>query len=372
MKTAEAALGLLVILVIFWDAFETLILPRRIARRLRVASIFFRTTWASWRLTARVFRRRHRESYLSFYGPLSLLFLIAVWAVGMIVGFALLQAGLGRVHPPASTSFATRLYLSGSTFVTLGLGDVTPANPFARFIEVVESGAGLGFVALVIAYLPVLYQSFSRREARISMLDARAGSPPSAGEMLARRGPTYHETGTEFLRDWELWSAEVLESHLSYPMLGYFRSQHDNQSWLGALTLILDACSLVLVGIENIPPGQARLTFAMARHAAADLASTLGTAPVPPEPDRLPSEALAQVRDLLAGRGVILNSGEEAEATLRELRASYEPYVNALSKHLLMPLPSWLPAEGAADNWEVTAWESGSGRRARLNIDPLR
>jgi hypothetical protein len=367
------ALGVLTILVVFWDAFETLILPRRVSRRLRLARIFFRTTWGIWGRMSTMFRRRERrENFLSFYGPLSLLFLVAVWATGMILGFALLSMGGGRTRPPGSGSFATHLYLSASSFFTLGLGDVIPANPFARAVTAVEAGAGFGFLALVIAYLPVLYQSFSRREIRISMLDERAGSPPSAAELLGRRGSTFKETGSRFLRDWELWSAELLESHLSYPVLGYFRSQHDNQSWVAALTVILDACSLVLTGIESIPGGEARLTFAMARHAAVDLASTLGTPPVPPSPDRLPPADLERLREMLRERGLVLASGDEADRVLGDLRASYEPYVNALSRRLRMPLPSWLPPEGAADNWEVTAWEVRSGRRARTDLDPRR
>jgi hypothetical protein len=365
------ALGVLTILVVFWDAFETLILPRRVSRRLRLARIYFRSTWSIWGRMSRMFRSPERhENFLSFYGPLSLLFLVAVWATGMIFGFALLQLGAGRARPPGSGSFATLLYLSGSTFFTLGLGDVTPANSFARAVTVVESGAGFAFLALVIGYLPLLYQGFSRREVRISMLDERAGSPPSAGELLGRRGTSYSVTGPQFLRDWELWAAELLESHLSYPVLGYFRSQHDNQSWVAALTVILDGCSLVLTGIEGIPGGEARLTFAMARHAAVDLASTFGTPPVPPTPDRLPAEDLERLRQLLRDRGLVLASGDEADSVLSDLRASYEPYVNALSRRLRMPLPSWLPPEGAADNWEVTAWEVRSGRRARTDLDP--
>ena len=369
MRALAEALGVFTVLVVFWDAFETLILPRRVSRRVRLARVYFRTTWEAWGRASTMFRGQRRENYLSFYGPLSLLVLVAVWAFGMMLGFALLQwGGGGRTHPVGSGSFATLLYLSATTFFTLGLGDVTPASSFARIVTGIEAGAGFGFLALFISYLPVLYQSFSRREVRISMLDERAGSPPSAGELLRRRGSEYSETGLAFLRDWELWSAELLESHLSYPVLGYFRSQHDNQSWLAALTVILDACALVIAGIESIPAGQARLTFAMARHASVDLASMLGTPPVSPTPDRLPPEDLQRLRELLAKRGLNLSTGEEAESVLSDLRASYEPYVNSLSRRLRMPLPPWLPPKGAADNWEVTAWELRSGRRARRDF----
>jgi hypothetical protein len=356
----------LCILVVFWDAFETLILPRRVSRRFRLASMFFHVTWGAWAWGARWVRRpSRRESYLSFYGPLSLLLLIAVWAFGMVLGFALLQAGGGRFHPAGSSRFATLLYLSASTFFTLGLGDVVPGSPFARAITVIEAGAGFGFLALVIAYLPVLYQAFSRRESRISMLDERAGSPPSAGELVGRRGAVYHETGPQFLRDWELWSAELMESHLSYPVLGYFRSQHDNQSWVAALTVILDACALVLATVDSIPPGQAQLTFAMARHAAVDLAVIFGTPPGPLQSDRLPTEDLERLRLRLEEGGVTMAMDEAAIEGLTALRASYEPYVNALSRHLRMPLPPWLPTRSAPDNWEVTAWDARRVRRMR-------
>ena len=368
MRSVAVVAGVAIILTVFWDAFETLILPRRVSRRLRLARLFFRTTWRFWLWTARAFRSGRRENYLSFYGPLSFLMLVAVWAAGMILGFSLVLFGHGRVNASGATHFTTFLYLSGTTFFTLGIGDVTPANPFGRAVTVIESGAGFGFLALVIAYLPVLYQSFSRREVRISMLDGRAGSPPTAGELLGRRGGALVQTGYTFLRDWELWSSELLESHLSYPVLGYFRSQHDNQSWVAALTVILDSCSLVIAGIEGLSDDQARLSFAMARHAAVDLASIFGSPPSPPDPERLPPDELERLRTVLAERGIQLGSGDEFEETLRSLRESYEPYVNTMSRKFSMPLPPWLPPEGAADNWEVTAWEGRSGGRVRPRI----
>ena len=152
MRALAEALGVVTILVVFWDAFETLILPRRVSRRLRLARIYFRTTWGLWGRASTIFRSsERRENYLSFYGPLSLLFLVAIWAVGMSLGFALLQWGGGRTHPAGSGSFATLLYLSATTFFTLGIGDITPANSFARMVTGVEAGAGFAFLALVLA-----------------------------------------------------------------------------------------------------------------------------------------------------------------------------------------------------------------------------
>src|SRR5262245_19102990 len=154
---------------------------------------------------------------MSFYGPLSLLGLLALWAGGLVLGFALIQYGIGshvRAADEAS-SFDLDLYMSGTTFFTLGLGDVVPVTWLARLLDVLEAGIGFGFLAIVIGYLPVIYQSFSRREVIISMLDARAGSPPTATELLRRHAKGRPvQSLDEFLRDWAQWSAELLERPL--------------------------------------------------------------------------------------------------------------------------------------------------------------
>jgi hypothetical protein len=172
------------------------------------------------------------------------------------------------------------------------------------------------------------------------------------------------------LAEWERWAAEVLESHLSYPVLSYYRSQHDNQSWLAALTTVLDASALVMVGIEGACARQAGLTFAMARHAVVDLAQVLGRPPVGSAPDRLPSSELARLRTDLAAAGVVLHAGDGAEDKLAELRRMYEPYVAALSKHLLMPLPAWRAGAEPHENWRTSAWGRQLGGATSRSVDP--
>ncbi len=282
--TTMALIGAVaLILIVLWDVFETIVLPRRVQGPLHLTWLLYRATWAPWSAMGRmVHKHDRRETFLSLYGPLALLFLLFVWASGLIVGFATIQWSLGSqvVSPYGHRGFWTDLYMSGTTFFTLGLGDVVPKVGIARAVTVVEAGVGFGVLALVIGYLPVLYQAFSRREVAISLLDARAGSPPSAVEMLRRHMRDYGvETLTEQLRAWEVWAADLMESQLSYPSLSYFRSQHENQSWLAGLTAILDACALIIVGVDGIPAHQARLTFAMARHAAVDLSQMAGTEP---------------------------------------------------------------------------------------------
>lgn len=360
MAVLLGILGFLLIVVIMWDAFEVIVLPRRVSRRFRLARFFYRSTWRPWAaLARRLPSSKRQEAYLSVYGPLSLLLLLTVWAAGMILGFALLQVALGSaLNVSAGTAtFPTDVYMSGTTFFTLGLGDVTPRTPLARLVTVVEAGTGFGFLALVIGYLPVLYQAFSRREVSTVLLDARAGSPPCAAELLRRSGQSLREELDPLLREWERWSAELLESHISYPVLCYYRSQHSNQSWLAALTTILDTSALVLVGIDGLPPRQAQLTFAIARHAIADLAQIFKTPPRLPAVDRLPPAQMMRLRELLAASGVTVRDGLTADKRLAELRQMYEPYANALAEYLLMSLPPWLPAAEAFDSWQTSAWE---------------
>ena len=352
-----AVAGALWVAVIMWDAFEALVLPRRVTRRLRPTRMFYRVTWRAWSAIARRMRPSgRRETYLSFFGPLSLLVLVGVWAASLVAAFAVLQIGFrADLNVAGGGSFIDHLYLSGETFFTLGLGDVTPVSRAGRALVVIEAGIGFAFLALVIGYLPVLYQSFARREVSITLLDARAGSPPSAEELLRGCGRD-HEALTALLREWERWGAEVLESQLSYPVLAYYRSQHDNQSWLAALTTILDASALVIVGIQGAEASQAKLTFAMARHAVVDLAQVLGRPPSAVVSDRLPASDLARLRTGLAAAGVIVKAGAGADDKLAAMRKMYEPFVTALSDYLLMPLPAWRAGTADRENWRSTPW----------------
>ena len=358
MAVLGGLVGVVLILVVLLDAFEEVVLPRRVTGHWRPTRFFYHLTWLPWSaLARRIHTIKKREAFLSYYGPLSLLMLLVVWALGLVAGFAILQWSLSSPLnvTDGPVSFGTYLYLSGTTFFTLGLGDVTPLESTGRALAVIESGVGFGFLALVIGYLPVIYQGFSRRETNISLLDARAGSPPSGTELLRRHGQTMPELDL-LLREWEHWSADLMETHLSYPVLCYYRSQHDNQSWLAALTTILDASAMVIVGVKGAPARQASLTFAMARHAVVDLAQIFNTPPRAPVPDRLSPVDLARLRAMLAEAGVNLRDGVAADERLAELRRMYEPYVNALSVYLLMTIPAWIPSEATYDSWQTSAW----------------
>jgi hypothetical protein len=354
-------LGLVLIGIALLDAFETIVLPRRVARRLRVARLFY---WLTWGPYARFGRLHHdgarRESFLSFYGPISLLLLVGLWAIILICGFATLHWSAGSALNGASQErdFTTDLYFSGTTFFTLGLGDVVPESAVARWLTVIEGGTGFAFLALLIGYLPIVYQMFARRETNVSLLDQRAGSPPSAAELVRRnvQDGELSELITT-LRDWEVWIGDLLESHLSYPTLAYFRSQHENQSWVGALCVILDVSAFVLACGKTRAERQAAFTFAVARHAAGDLTSTLGTTPRVAAVDRLDAAAAARLWESATSSGLFSKPDGPARERLVAIRSAYEPYLVALSEHLLMDLPPWAPVDNAKDNWESTAWD---------------
>jgi hypothetical protein len=359
MRILAFVAGVSCLFIVLLDAFETIILPRRAVGRFRLTRLFYIATWAPWVFVVKRFRNpRRRESAFSFYGPLSLIFLLVVWAGAMTIGFALLFYSLGSpvIDPHQVSALQSDLYVSGTTIFTLGLGDVLSSNQWARALVILESGTGLGFLAVVMGYFPVLYSAFSRREVSISLLDARAGSPPTAAELLRRHAcKSAEEALSMLLMEWERWSAELLESHISYPLLCYFRSQHTNQSWLAALTAILDTSALLVAGAKGQGTRQAELTFAMARHAVVDLAQIFSLKPINDAPDRLPFDRYQQVYGVLTASGVKACGDGQCIDRLREMRLLYEGYAEALSLYLRMPLPPWIAERPFKDNWQTVA-----------------
>jgi hypothetical protein len=359
--------GIVIIGVVLQDAFETVVLPRRVTRQFKLTAWFLRRTWIPWKkIAGRIRTPSLQQSFLGYFGPLSLITLLIFWAVSLIMGFALLQYGIGG-HEQLSNepiTFGRIIYHSGETFFTLGYGDIVPTSKLARAFSVLEAGMGFAFLGVVIGYLPVVYASFSRREIQISMLDARAGSPPTAVELLVRLAGTAEDPGKidqmvldGCLRDWERWAGELLESHISYPVLSFFRSQHSNTSWLGTLQTMLDVTSLLITGVDGIHPGQARVTFAMARHAAVDLAQVVNARYDPLAPERLTDAGFDTLRDTLAAAGLKLRSTEEAQQKLTKLRSMYEPYLHSMARNLMVALPPWQHPVKTRDNWQAGPWD---------------
>jgi hypothetical protein len=262
------------------------------------------------------------------------------------------------------TGFGNDFYFSASAFFNVSTS-LAPHDTAAKALRIAEAATGYAVLFVVIGYLPALFQAFSRREVAVSMMDARAASPPSASRLLQRSG---HLGGwedlDEYLADWERWAAELMETHLSYPILGYFRSQHVNQNWLAALASVLDL-SAALSAATDHGAESAELTFAIGRHAVADLSYTFRLKPSEPDPPRLDDDGVEELHALLQTSPWEIVDRDEFARRLTGLRAMYEPHVNALSQGLALPVPPWRLEDEAAHNWRQTG-AAALGRRDLL------
>lgn len=340
-------LGFFIIVIVLGDVFETIVLPRRVSRRIRLARLFYRALWKLWRRGPKLFE-------LGFFGPLSLILLLGFWTIALITGFAFFNFGLQDLQGSHGTekNFLTYLDASGSTFFPVGIMNARPQQQLGRFVFIIEAGTGFALFALVIGYLPVIYEAFSRREVNINLLDSRAGSPPNALYLIERLsdGNIVEEIKPQ-LEKWEEWCAELLETHISYPVLAYYRSQHDNQSWVAALLLILDASALILASKNKVLHNYAKSTFAIARHSTIDLAQVFFLTPQSSQHDRLTKKDFKTISKSLKKFGLPLLEESEAEKKLTYLRTLYEPYIQALSSFFLMPITPFISKEEVEETW---------------------
>jgi hypothetical protein len=317
--------------------------------------------WRAWRGVARRLPESPRETLLGLFGPLGLLFILTLWTAGLVLGFAALQYAVGshvRGHGIGG-SFGDDLYFSAGGFLSASSG-VEPSSAAAKILLLGEAAAGGMVLFIAIGYLPALFQAFSRRETAVSQLDPRAGSPPTAGALL-RRAVEREQVPEllDYLGEWEGWAAELMETHLSYPVIGYYRSQHVGQNWLAALTAVLDACALIAAATPVSVADSATLTFALGRHAVSDLVYTFG-ASTEEERDPLTEEDFAELYDLLARSELAISDADTTRDHLDELRAMYEPQVAGLSSALALPLPDWMGAAKPVANWHAAVVERGS------------
>lgn len=292
LHVAAIVVGLLMVQTVLRDAFETVVLPRRPAQRRRITVLYSRLTWPPVRRLVSHLSPGRADVVLNYFGPLWMLGLISFWAALLIVAFAVLGWGAGlqyHIAVGAPPGFLWDLYISGTTLFTLGMDDIYPTSGAARVIAIAEAGVGLALLALVIGYVPVLYSAFSRREVMVSLLDARAGSPPTGLELL-RRGFDGRDAAplNATLAEFERWGAELLEVYLSYPVLMFYRSQHDRESWLGAVVAVADACAILLAAGDQRLHRQAGFTFAVLRHLLVDITpyNADRAAPAPPRTHR--------------------------------------------------------------------------------------
>jgi hypothetical protein len=359
MRILVGVLGGALVVSMMVEIFVAFLLPRRVKRDPRIVRSVFDYNWRPWRRLSRLLPTQAADTMLGVYGPFGLVLNLIMWVFAMMLGYACLQwAGGSHLAGTHTVDFGNDLYFSAATMAASAPAGLGAHTTFARVIQVIDAASGLAVIAIVIGYLPSLYQAFSRRETAVSQLDARAGSPPSAGRLViraARHGGWPALAG--YLSGWETWAAELMETHLAYPVLAYFRSQHVNQNWLSAMCTILDTCALTVACAPLGTVDPARFTFAIARHAVVDLSYSFRADPLPPPTDRLPRAALEELLGQLRENGIEPELGlETVEQRLGRMRALYEPYANALAQRLELPLPRWLAPESPTANWRTTEW----------------
>ncbi|RQP27723.1 two pore domain potassium channel family protein [Burkholderia ubonensis] len=357
MHIVTAIFGATLLAIAFADAFQTVVVARHARRLPMIARTFYRVTWPPFAAGARfVSPAWRRDKYLGVYGPLSLLVLIGCWVVSLIVAFAMVQWAFGAKSDGIARGFASDIYLSAATFFTLGTAGL--GNPVSESLMVIEAGFGYSFLGLVISYLPVLYQSFSARELHILMLDARAGSPPSAAQVVLRRGDNPAKLEKQ-LADWEEWALDLLQGHLSYPMLAFYRSQHANESWLAALTMVVDVSALAMLGAEGDLKRQAEFTFAAGRHALGHTASIFNASSPATTEDRLLPADFSRLCAAISAAPTPLHAERIMASELARFRTMYEPHAKALAAYFRMDLPPWFVQEPLPTaNWQAVSWQS--------------
>jgi len=341
---AEAALGIAILAVAFYDVFQSVVLPRPSIGKLRLAPWILRPLWAVWKwLGTRDSRIDIRENWLGTFGPVALLALLAFWSLSSILGYALIIDSIPQEIEPPPQDFWTSLYFSASTLLPLSYGEILPIGPLARLVIIAESATGVGLIALVISLLFSLYGSFQRREELVVTLDALAGAPPAGLQVLetvaSHRMPD--ELRATF-DDWRRWSAAVLESHLAYPILVYFRSSHDNEAWLNSFGAVMDAATLVLSTVvsDDATEGHARLMFKIGNHLVEDLAwyFRFKNASVP----IVEREEFDDARNRLIKAGYRCQEADVAWKEFVVLRSMYASVLNQLAGRLAIMPAKWI------------------------------
>lgn len=361
MSAARVVVGIagaLLVLAMLTEFFVTFLLPRRVKRDPRLARGLYRAAWGPWRALARRLPETPQDTVLGFFGPIWIIATIAIWSLGIVLGFACMFWASDTAVSVHTSDFGDAIYYSAAAFFSAGT-NLNPTDAFGRALQIGEAACGFAVLFIAIGYLPALYQAFSRREVAVSQLDPRAGSPPTAATLLLQAGERGRwEQLAAYLAEWEVWTAELMETHLAYPVLGYFRSQHVNQNWLASLVSVVDACAFFIAATPEQGDEGAVLTFAIGRHALADLAHVFRVRLPDDDHERLTREQFDELHGRLSAAGVGLVDSDEAWDHLAKLRRAYEPYARGLSALLALRLPDWMPVGEVEKNWRLAAWQS--------------
>lgn len=323
------------------DVFQSVIMPRSVGGRFRLSTRISRYGWLLWRsVSLRIQDAERREDTLAVFAPLLMVTLGVYWISAEIVGLGLVFWSLRwGIHP--APGLGESIYFAGTSLLTIGYGDFAPLSPVTRVMSLAAAGAGLGTFAVVTTFLFQTFGAFQRREAFIVTMSERTGAPPSGLEFVLRhvRLGMVADIGL-LLREAQRWIAETMETHLAYPVLTYFRSSHDDESWVGTLGAILDASTLIITTIELDHRGEAQITARLGTHLVNDFSGFF----------RLPAGDAAGVEydefvlayQALAEVGVPLVPIETAWAAFAAKRALYAASLDAMAHWWRIPPARWI------------------------------
>jgi hypothetical protein len=337
-----AVVGLTIILIVFYDLFQTVVLPRPAVGKMQLARRVVRPMWLVWRwVSQRTSRLERSEARLAAFAPVALLTLFLIWAAALILGYGLVLNGLAEQIRPAPPDFITSIYISASTLVPLAYGDFVPEGFLARGTIIAESATGVVLAALAITLLFSLYESFRSREELVVSLDALAGAPPTAVQLLETAAKHHMRPPLDdTFDDWRKWSAMVLESHLAYPLLIYIRSRHDNEAWINSFGAVMDAAVLTLSTIDNGSDGPAHLMFTVGNHLVEDMSWVFNIkSSDDPIVERAEYDAAVQ---RLIKVGYKIRDTEAGWKKFAELRAKYATGLNQMALWLVIPPAQWI------------------------------
>jgi hypothetical protein len=335
----EFTLGAALVVLIVCDAVGTLVVTQGQSGPWRPTRHWYGLTWRAVREIVIRLPRRGGDGLLNVYPAVSLLGLLLVWLCGLVMGWTLLYHAMGE-HPGGSRDWETLLYYAGTSLLTPAFG--TAHDLPTRLATLAEALTGLGTIALLISYLPALYGGYSKREARLLTLDDPLGGRITPVRVIVTHIADHDlELLYRFFAEWEMWTAEVLESHVSYPMLALFRSQHAGQSWITALGVVTDAATLVCAAIPGAERREPYFLHRRGRRAIHEIAARLHVPASPLTGPGLSRDGFDYAWGVLEQLGLPLRDREDTWDRLVELRSGYGSRFQELVDFLLAPHGFW-------------------------------
>jgi hypothetical protein len=332
--------GLVLLGIVLWDIFQSIVVPRPTPGRLRLGRYLIPPTWRLWRaIGTRARNAQATDWFLGLYAPGAAILLFVVWLAIIIVADGLMLFALRAEVTPQLGTFFDALYFAGTSVLTLGFGEIVATGGLSRVVVIVAAVTGLGVVALVITFVFSLFANYQRREVLVVTLTARAKAPPSAVTLLETHA-RLDMVGElpDLFREWERWAAEVLDSHVAYPLLAYFRSSHDNISWISALGAVLDSAALVVTTIQEVPRGQAEMMLRVGAHLVEDISNFIAQ---PGDGSAVDEVGFAIVHEHLERAGYKLEPRDRAWRAFERVRRTYAGRLEALASYWATPAPSW-------------------------------